>query len=67
MPLNLNAKWRSHATPDERALVHIVDELTKAQRLALADLYGLRGIVVKRVQTRMGWRLKRATTDRRTK
>lgn len=67
MPTNLQAKWRSHATPDERALVHVLDALTKANSTALRNLYELRGILVKRIQVRMHWRERKATTDIRRK
>lgn len=81
MPTNLNARWRQHMTSDERALVHIVDALIAAERPAIAglaallsakresltELFALRKVVVKRVQVRMRWREKLATSGQRRK
>lgn len=67
MALNLNAKWREHATSDERALVAIMDSLIAVQRPALTNLYALRKVIVKRVQMRKIYRDKYAKSDRRNK
>lgn len=81
MPTNLSAKYREHMTPDERALVHVVDALIAAERPVIAslgallsakrkgltELFALRKVVVKRVQVRMRWREKCATSGQRRK